>query len=69
MPFDARDMKGLMREITSGKIPAFPNRFSAGMQKLFAKLLERDTKKRITAAEVLNLDFIQAEIQTVRGNE
>merc|ERR1719310_370163 len=52
VPFDAPDLKSLIRKITSGAPPDLPSEYSAGLRNLGRELLSRNPDDRPQAQEV-----------------
>merc|ERR1719428_924821 len=59
VPFDAPDLKTLIKKITAGSPPEIPGNYSAGVQELCKMCLARDQNQRPQAADVLRLPLIQ----------
>lgn len=63
VPFDAPNIRELVKKITRGPTPVIPGRFSHDMRQLVADLLERDCRKRPPAEHILQRPIIQSEIR------
>jgi len=73
VPFDAPDLKSLIRKITSGAPPDLPNEYSAGLGNLGRELLSRNPDDRPQAQEVLKRPVVQEVVRRmldeVKGEE
>merc|ERR1719161_682824 len=68
VPFDARDLKGLIQKITRGPTPSIPQgRYSDELRDLASELLQRDTKRRPGAAELLTWPLLQDQVRKLLG--
>lgn len=73
VPFDAPDLKSLIRKITSGSPPDIPNEYSVGLKNLFREMLHRNPDDRPQAADVLKRPVVQEVVRRmldeVKGDE
>ncbi|CEL99612.1 unnamed protein product [Vitrella brassicaformis CCMP3155] len=69
VPFDAQNLRSLVDKITRGPTPTLPSSYSAGLRQLLADCLQRDPRKRPSAAELLQKDIIQGEIRRMLKEE
>lgn len=73
VPFDAPDLKTLIKRITSGSPPEIPNEYSAGLKALCRELLSRSPDDRPDAAEILKRPVVQEVVrrmlEEVKGEE
>merc|ERR1712226_1695998 len=56
----------VMYKITQGKIPKLPDYFSPGVHNIYERLVQRNQKKRYSAAQVLKDDFISSHLQKMK---
>lgn len=63
VPFDAPDLKSLIKKITQGPTPELPENYSPELRALLKDLLERDAIKRPAAAEILKKPVIQDAVR------
>lgn len=63
VPFEAPDLKGLIKKITSGSPPELPGEYSAPLRALCKDLLDRDASKRPHAAEILKRPVVQEMVR------
>ena len=61
-PFDAKDIKSLMKRIIQAKYTPIPSRYSQDLQNLLAKMLNKDPKDRPSINQILGLPFIKANL-------
>jgi NIMA (never in mitosis gene a)-related kinase len=73
VPFDAPDLKGLIRKITQGPPPEFPNEYSSGLKNLAREMLARNPDDRPQAQDVLKRPVVQEVVRRmldeVKGEE
>mmetsp|Transcript_112346 Transcript_112346/g.194842 ORF Transcript_112346/g.194842 Transcript_112346/m.194842 type:complete len:508 (-) Transcript_112346:236-1759(-) len=73
VPFDAPDLKTLIKRITSGSPPELPSEYSAGLKALCRELLSRNPDDRPPAAEILKRPVVQEVVrrmlEEVKGEE
>merc|ERR1719421_1615832 len=69
VPFDAPNIRALVSKITRGPLPVLPTQYSPNLQKLYEDLMQRDEKRRPTAAGVLRYSIVQAEIRNMLREE
>jgi len=73
VPFDAPDLKSLIKKITHGPTPDLPEQYTPELRQLLKDLLERDAQRRPTAAEILKKPLIQEAVRKmldeVKGEE
>merc|ERR1719326_461440 len=73
VPFDAPDLKALIRKITSGAPPDIPSEYSAGLRNLGRELLSRNPDDRPQAQDVLKRPVVQEVVRRmldeVKGEE
>ncbi|KAK3586649.1 hypothetical protein CHS0354_024255, partial [Potamilus streckersoni] len=62
-PFDGPDLTSLIMKIVSGQYPPIPEHFGPFLSNIITQLLESDTEKRLSAAEVLTVPEIMAIIE------
>eukprot|EP00750_Incisomonas_marina_P005404 INCI13935.3.p1 GENE.INCI13935.3~~INCI13935.3.p1 ORF type:complete len:1700 (+),score=443.82 INCI13935.3:343-5442(+) len=65
VPFEARDMPGLIRKIIYGRQPALTGNWSRGIKNLIAILLRKDPKRRPTIDAVLTSAIVRKYKQQV----
>eukprot|EP00668_Euglena_longa_P011733 GGOE01014148.1.p1 GENE.GGOE01014148.1~~GGOE01014148.1.p1 ORF type:complete len:403 (+),score=123.27 GGOE01014148.1:91-1299(+) len=63
MPFNAMDMKGLMYKIMRVLYDPPPLSYSSELRSLVSKLLVKDPRNRLTAAEMLGQPILQRRLQ------
>mmetsp|Transcript_34176 Transcript_34176/g.72743 ORF Transcript_34176/g.72743 Transcript_34176/m.72743 type:complete len:508 (-) Transcript_34176:133-1656(-) len=63
VPFDAPDLKSLIRKITSGQTPELPSEYSQGLRALCREILDRDPANRPRAAMILKRPVIQEMVR------
>mmetsp|Transcript_6394 Transcript_6394/g.15833 ORF Transcript_6394/g.15833 Transcript_6394/m.15833 type:complete len:381 (-) Transcript_6394:240-1382(-) len=63
VPFDAPDLKTLIKKITQGPTPELPESYSPELRALQKELLERDAAKRPAAAEILKKTLVQEAVR------
>merc|ERR1719456_938979 len=63
VPFDAPDLKSLIRKITSGAPPDLPSEYSAGLRNLCKELLSRNPDDRPQAQDVLKRPVVQEVVR------
>jgi len=66
-PFTANGFAALAMKIIKGQYLSIPSHFSKDMKNLINMLLRVNPTKRPSAAEILNLPFIQKRIKEARG--
>merc|ERR1719440_2617945 len=73
VPFDAPDLKSLIRKITSGSPPDLPSEYSAGLKNLGRELLAKNPEDRPQAQDVLKRPVVQEVVRKmldeVKGDE
>merc|ERR1719478_343522 len=73
VPFDAPDLKSLIKKITSGAPPEVPSEYSAGVRILCKQLLNRDPVARPSAANILKVPVVQEVVrrmlEEVKGDD
>lgn len=69
VPFDAPNIKALVDKIIKSPVPAVPSTYSSALRQLVADMLNKDWKKRPSAADILQRDIIQAEIKAMLAEE
>jgi NIMA (never in mitosis gene a)-related kinase len=73
VPFDASDLKSLIRKITSGPPPDIPSEYSTGLRNLGRELLAKNPDDRPQAQDVLKKPVIQEVVRRmldeVKGDE
>merc|ERR1719428_1515045 len=69
VPFDAPNIRALVSKITREPMPVVPSRYSPELQRLCRDLMQRDEKRRPTAAGVLRYSIVQAEIRNMLKEE
>merc|ERR1719482_2020704 len=67
MPFDARDLKGLMSRITRDPLPTLPADYSQPLKNLFNEIMTRNVNCRPSAHEVLKRKIVQDEVRKLLG--
>lgn len=63
VPFEAPDLKSLIKKITQGPTPELPAEYSDGLKGLLQELLEREPAKRPAAAEILKKPLVQEAVR------
>jgi len=63
VPFDAPDLKSLIRKITSGPPPEVPSEYSSGLKILCKELLAKNPDDRPQAADVLKRPVVQEVVR------
>jgi len=63
VPFDAPDLKTLIKKITAGPTPDLPSEYSSGLRSLLKELLDRDSTKRPQATEILKRPVVQEMVR------
>lgn len=63
VPFDAPDLKSLIKKITNGPTPELPAEYSASLRSLLQELLNRDPTKRPQATEILKRPVVQEMVR------
>eukprot|EP00668_Euglena_longa_P001869 GGOE01002190.1.p1 GENE.GGOE01002190.1~~GGOE01002190.1.p1 ORF type:complete len:559 (-),score=166.34 GGOE01002190.1:456-2075(-) len=66
-PFEAKNMKLLVKEILNGACNPLPPTYSQGMQDLLACMLERDAHQRLSIDGVLSTQFVQEWLVAIYG--
>lgn len=69
VPFDGGDLRQLVNRICSWPAPHLPNGYSKELDKLCTELLNRDYRRRITSAEILQRPLVQQEIKRMLEEE
>merc|ERR1719316_131513 len=73
VPFDAPDLKSLIRKITSGAPPDIPSEYSVGLKNLGRELLSKNPDDRPQAQDVLKRPVVQEVVRRmldeVKGDE
>jgi len=73
VPFDAPDLKSLIKKITHGPTPDLPEPYTPELRQLLKDLLERDSARRPSAADILKKPLIQEAVRKmldeVKGEE
>merc|ERR1719313_2445213 len=73
VPFDAPDLKSLIRKITSGSPPDIPSEYSVGLRNLFREMLSKNPEDRPQAQDVLKRPVVQEVVRRmldeVKGDE
>jgi len=73
VPFDAPDLKSLIRKITSGAPPDIPSEYSVGLKNLGRELLSKNPDDRPQAQDVLKRPVVQEVVRRmldeVKGEE
>jgi len=73
VPFDAPDLKSLIRKITSGSPPDVPSEYSVGLKNLCRELLSKNPDDRPQAQDVLKRPVVQEVVRRmldeVKGEE
>merc|ERR1719181_639404 len=73
VPFDAQDLKSLIRKITSGSPPDVPSEYSVGLRNLCRELLSKNPDDRPQAQDVLKRPVVQEVVRRmldeVKGDE
>eukprot|EP00932_Pfiesteria_piscicida_P004253 SRR837773.14155.p1 GENE.SRR837773.14155~~SRR837773.14155.p1 ORF type:complete len:228 (+),score=43.89 SRR837773.14155:22-684(+) len=63
VPFDAPDLKSLIKKITQGPAPDLPEDYSVEVRELQKELLERDPSRRPAASEILKKPIVQEAVR------
>jgi NIMA (never in mitosis gene a)-related kinase len=63
VPFEATNIPGLIRKITSGKLPSLPPAFSADLRQLIHDILCQDYNRRPSVIDILQRSMIQSEMR------
>jgi len=63
VPFDAPDLKSLIKKITQGPTPELPEEYTEEVRVLQKELLERDAQKRPAASEILKKPVVQEAVR------
>jgi len=63
VPFDAPDLKTLIKKITQGPTPDLPDGYSAELHQLLHQLFEREASKRPAAADILKRPVVQEAVR------
>mmetsp|Transcript_50930 Transcript_50930/g.146317 ORF Transcript_50930/g.146317 Transcript_50930/m.146317 type:complete len:526 (-) Transcript_50930:438-2015(-) len=63
VPFDAPDLKSLIKKITSAAPPDLPAEYSQGLKALARELLDRDPSKRPQASVILKRPVVQEMVR------
>jgi len=63
VPFDAPDLKSLIKKITQGPTPELAETYSPEIKALQKELLERDVAKRPAASEILKKPLVQEAVR------
>jgi len=63
VPFDAADLKSLIKKITQGPTPELPDSYSPELRTLQKELLDRDVVRRPAAAEILKKPLVQEAVR------
>uniref|UniRef100_A0A0G4FQW6 non-specific serine/threonine protein kinase n=1 Tax=Chromera velia CCMP2878 TaxID=1169474 RepID=A0A0G4FQW6_9ALVE len=69
VPFDAPNIRALVDKIIKSPVPAIPSTYSPALRQLVADMLQKDWKKRPSAADILQRDIVQAEIKNMLAEE
>merc|ERR1719330_1038549 len=73
VPFDAPDLKSLIKKITHGPTPDLPEQYTPELRQLLKDLPERDASRRPAAADILKKPLIQDAVRKmldeVKGEE
>merc|ERR1719240_1587723 len=69
VPFDAQNMRALLRKITQGQVPQIQAPFSTEMRQLCGDLLHRDQAQRPSATDIIQRRYIQDEIRRMLYEE
>eukprot|EP00667_Euglena_gracilis_P008018 EG_transcript_8104 len=66
-PFEAKNMKQLVKVILHGSYNPLPTMYSPGMHDLLAGMLERDPQQRLSIDGVLGTQFVQEWLVAIYG--
>jgi NIMA (never in mitosis gene a)-related kinase len=69
VPFDAQNFKQLCDRITRTKAPNISGNFSASLKEMCSMMLDREARKRPSAADLLQRPIIQGEIRLMLEEE
>eukprot|EP00916_Digyalum_oweni_P026006 GHVL01042809.1.p1 GENE.GHVL01042809.1~~GHVL01042809.1.p1 ORF type:complete len:427 (+),score=79.22 GHVL01042809.1:45-1325(+) len=69
VPFDASNLRQLVDKIVKGPTPSIPSQYSSALRQLGQDLLNRDWRKRPSAADVLQREVVQLEIRRMLKEE
>lgn len=61
-PFEGQSMNHLMSNIVRSSFVPISNSYSPNLRNLVTKLLQKDPKDRFTAAQILEIPFLQQKI-------